>query len=56
MAPGRTAGPTALPAAVLTVAALPAGQLRTSVSMGCPFCTVVDRDSRWPLRRVWRDR
>ena len=28
-----------------TVAALAAGQLRTSVSMGCPFCTVVDRES-----------
>ena len=45
VAPGRTAGPKALPAAVLTVAALPAGQLRTSVSMGCPFCTVLDRES-----------
>jgi hypothetical protein len=45
VAPGRTAGPRALPAAVLTVAALPAGQLRTSVSVGCPFCTVLDRCS-----------
>jgi hypothetical protein len=45
VAPGRTAGPKALPAAVMTVAALPAGQLRTSVGMGCPFCTVLDRES-----------
>ena len=26
-------------------AALPAGQLRTSPSMGCPFCTVLDREA-----------
>jgi len=35
----------ALTAAVLPVAALPVGQLRTSASIGCPFCTVVDRES-----------
>jgi uncharacterized membrane protein YgcG len=45
VAPGRTAGPKALSAAVVTVAALPTGQLRTSVGMGCPFCMVLDRES-----------
>ena len=43
VAPGRTAAFTefAAPAA----AALPAGQLRTSPSVGCPFCTVLDREA-----------
>jgi hypothetical protein len=46
VAPGRTAAleeMAAPSAAVLT--ALPVGQLRTSPSVGCPFCTVLDREA-----------
>ena len=43
VAPGRTAALKEL--AAPAAAALPAGQLRTSPSMGCPFCTVLDREA-----------
>jgi hypothetical protein len=42
VAPGRTA---ALKELAAPAAALPAGQLRTSPSVGCPFCTVLDRET-----------
>jgi hypothetical protein len=44
VAPGRAAALKEL-AAPAAPTALPAGQLRTSPSMGCPFCTVLDRDA-----------
>jgi hypothetical protein len=43
VAPGRTAALKEL--ATPAAASLTAGQLRTSPSMGCPFCTVLDRDA-----------
>jgi hypothetical protein len=43
VAPGRTAALKEL--ATPAAAALTAGHLRTSPSMGCPFCTVLDREA-----------
>ena len=44
VAPGRTAGPKALSAAAGDSGGPAGGQLHTSASTGCPFCTVLDRE------------
>jgi hypothetical protein len=46
VAPGRTVERKELKELAATmVAAVPAGPLHTSVTMGCPFCTVLDREA-----------